>query len=236
MNRIVVFDMDETLGTFFHLSVFLKALTTLFPYLDYDAEFNKTMNLFSILHRPYIKDILRYVCKARRNGNISRIILYTNNRGDPSWARRITGYFENVLKCKIFDDIIFAYMVNGKIIDGRRTTNDKTITDLRRCSRIANTTQICFIDDQYHEDMNHPNVTYIKVPPYNYSIGYHEMVTLYYSKYPICRNKPEFISNMVHYMNIMTPNVKRTTLKEYRNHISASKQLSEYIKIFCTSS
>jgi len=127
-------------------------------------------------------------------------------------------------------------MVNGKIIDGRRTTNDKTITDLRRCSRIANTTQICFIDDQYHEDMNHPNLTYIKVPPYNYSIGYHEMVTLYYSKYPICRNKTEFISNMVHYMNIMTPNVKRTTLKEYRNHISASKQLSEYIKIFCTSS
>jgi hypothetical protein len=57
-----------------------------------------------------------------------------------------------------------------------RTTNDKTINDLIRCTRVPENTQICFLDDTYYPNMNNENVYYIKVKPYTYDLSFDTLI------------------------------------------------------------
>jgi hypothetical protein len=232
MERIVVFDMDETLGTFVQINLFIIALIKLVPSLDHTTEFYKVMKLFSVFHRPYIVRILKYVCLQRDNGNINRIVLYTNNTGDPLWVRHITSFFETQTNCKIFDDHIFAYNVNGKIIDNRRTTNNKTVNDLYKCLKLKSRCDICFIDDQIHSEMIRADVTYIHVPPYKYMMNYHEMALLYHNRYPLY-DKNKFIHDITSILYFYGNIVTRTTRQQLEAYVLTSEHLDKCIREFC---
>merc|ERR1712118_277568 len=106
--------------------------------------------IFPEFIRPNILKILSYLKSKKRKGECNKIIIYTNNQGPKSWAENIKKYFEKKLDYKLFDQVIAAYKVNGKVIEKKRTSHNKSISDLLRCSNLPQTTKICFLDDIYH--------------------------------------------------------------------------------------
>ena len=51
-NKIVVFDLDETLGCFIELGMFWNSLENFYGYKLSDNEFNKLLDIFSDFLRP----------------------------------------------------------------------------------------------------------------------------------------------------------------------------------------
>ena len=111
-------------------------------------------------------EILKYVSQKKKEGACKGIIIYTNNQGPRIWVANISKYFDYKVGTQVFDQIIAAFKVNGKIVQEGRTTQNKTYDDLVHVANIPKTSEICFIDDLNHPGMRHPNVLYINVKPY----------------------------------------------------------------------
>jgi len=66
------------------------------------------------------------------------------------------------------------------------------------CTKLPSNSQICFIDDQNHNEMYHENVLYINLKPYNHNINFLTMASKtydkYYSYFPIPKSKEDFIN------------------------------------------
>ena len=184
-SKIVVFDLDETLGYFVEFGMFYDALkyyykninskTALVPVFN-QVLFNKLLDLYPEFIRPDIVNILNYLKKKKNDKHCHKLMIYTNNQGPPEWAQNIKGYFEDKINFKLFDQIIGAFKVNGKHYELLRTSHMKKHEDLISCSKIPETTQICFIDDVFHPDMNNDNVYYIHIKPYTYDLPFETIV------------------------------------------------------------
>lgn len=176
MNKhVVVFDLDETLGYFQNIGIFYYTLKN---YLQHDIPFDvfcRLVDLYPEVLRPKIFSILKYLIGVQETGNLD-VMIYTNNQGPEEWVQLIVKYFEHKLNTKIFSHTIRAFMVNGKIIEPRRTTHDKTYKDLLRTTRIPKETKICMIDDIYYDGMTNDNVYYLHIDPYITSLHYTTMV------------------------------------------------------------
>lgn len=172
-TKAVVFDLDETLGHFTQLGLVWDAIENAH---DEDNKttphFSDVMDAFPEYQRPGIIKILRYLVGKKQTGSCNTVMIYTNNQGPRSWALQIQNYFEDKIGCSIFDKVIAAFKVNGERIELKRTSHDKTVSDLISCTRIPSDTQICFIDDQHHPRMEHDNVYYIHIKPYVCTIPY----------------------------------------------------------------
>jgi hypothetical protein len=72
----------------------------------------------------------------------------------------------------LFDQLICAFKIDGVVIEPNRTTSSKTHSDFIRCSLLPRTSEICFIDDRYFENMESGRVYYIQPKPY-----YHKLLT-----------------------------------------------------------
>ena len=184
-SKIVVFDLDETLGYFVEFGMFYDALkyyykninskTVLVPVFN-QVLFNKLLDLYPEFIRPDIVNILNYLKKKKNDKHCHKLMIYTNNQGPPEWAQNIKGYFEDKINFKLFDQIIGAFKVNGKHYELLRTSHMKKHEDLISCSKIPESTQICFIDDVFHPDMNNDNVYYIHIKPYTYDLPFETIV------------------------------------------------------------
>jgi hypothetical protein len=167
-GKYAVFDVDETLGYFSQFGAFVDALNNY--YSDFSRvvfdNFNELLDLYPEFIRPNMIEILKYVSEKRREGACKGIIIYTNNQGPRIWVANISKYFDYKVGTKVFDHIIAAFKVNGKIVQEGRTTQNKTYEDLVRVANIPKTSEICFVDDLNHPGMRHPNVLYINVKPY----------------------------------------------------------------------
>ena len=167
-GKYAVFDVDETLGYFSQFGAFVDALNNY--YSDFSRvvfdNFNELLDLYPEFIRPNMIEILKYVSEKRRDGACKGIIIYTNNQGPRIWVANISKYFDYKVGTQIFDQIIAAFKVNGKIIQEGRTTQNKTYDDLVHVANIPKTSEICFIDDLNHPGMRHQNVLYINVKPY----------------------------------------------------------------------
>ena len=182
-QKIVVFDLDETLGNFIELGMFCDALDNYTKTKMTTPHFFEIIDLFHHFLRPNIIKILDFLIKKRRQQKCDKIMIYTNNNGPRTWAENISKYFQHKLKEKVFDEIIAAFKVNGKQVEICRTSHDKSVDDLIRCTKIPANTKICFLDDQYHPQMKHSNVFYINVKPYTYSYEFNDMAEMYYNKF-----------------------------------------------------
>ena len=127
-------------------------------------------------------------------------MIYTNNQGEKKWVQMICKFFDRKLKTKTFDQIIAAFKVNGEKVEMCRTSHDKSVVDLIKCTKIPENTRICFLDDQFHSLMEHDNVYYINLKPYEYSIPFEEMALRYYTKINNKIDKDKFIEFAVNYM------------------------------------
>ena len=175
IKRVVVFDLDETLGYFTEYGVFYELLCKYknIPSQQRQSIFNKLLDLFPEVLRPNILSVLKYLTTKKKNGMCSEVIIYTNNQGPKEWVGLIKGYIHTKLNYNLFDRVIGAFKINGQVKEICRRTNDKTTSDLIRCAKLPKQTQICFIDDTYYENMD--DVYYIKVTPYIHNISINVM-------------------------------------------------------------
>ena len=116
--KIVVFDLDETLGYFTEFGIFCDCLNDYFKNNQYsERNFNELLNLFPEFLRPKILSILQYLKIKKKENKCYKVMIYTNNEGDKSWAINIKNYFDKELNYKLFDQIIAAFKVRGEQIE-----------------------------------------------------------------------------------------------------------------------
>ena len=199
-RKMVVFDLDETLGQFVEVGMFWDALKYVTDMTENESDFFKVMDVFPEFLRPKIMDILEHLVDMRRKNICQSVMLYTNNQGPKSWAKLITSYFDHKLQYRLFDHIIAAFKVRGKIVELCRTSHDKKYDDLIRCAKVPSDTQICFLDDQHHPLMENDRVYYINVKPFSYSLPYTEMAERYYDKYLPEMPRATFVDGIRQYM------------------------------------
>ena len=173
-KRIVVLDVDETIGYFVELGIFCDALAHAAWNNDATAQyahFNALMDAFPEFLRPNIMDILRFLKRKKDTDECCGVMIYTNNNGPRAWVEHIIKYMESKLGASLFDQIVAAFKVNGKIIEMGRTTHNKTYDDLLRCTKLPSNVEVCFLDDQMHANMEHGQVYYIHVKPYVHELS-----------------------------------------------------------------
>jgi len=235
--KIVVFDLDETLGCFVEVAMFWEALEAYNVYNLLDERFFEVLDTFPDFLRPKILIILDYLKLKKEKKQCDQIMIYTNNQGPKSWVKLISNYLNNKLNYKLFDKIIAAFKIKGKVVEVGRTSHNKSVDDLVRCTRIPANTEICFIDDQKHHLMVQDNVYYINVKPYEYSMPYEDMASIYYDtfhvKYNIENTKDEFITKIVDSMLRYT--TYSTFVKsddEYNADVVVGKQMLIHLEDF----
>jgi hypothetical protein len=179
ISKIVVFDLDETLGHFTELGMFWDTIQQHFHHDLGQESFNKICDLYPEFFRPHIFVILKFLINKTKHNKKNKVMIYTNNQGPRSWTMFIKNYIESKLNYKLFNQIICAFKVRGKQMEMCRTTHNKTYDDFIKCTKIPRSAEICFLDDQVHEDMEHDKVYYIHVKPYVYNIPFVEMIHIF---------------------------------------------------------
>jgi hypothetical protein len=207
-------------------------------------------------------EILKYVYEKKANGTCSGLFIYTNNQGPRSWVQHIAKYFDYKVGsverndrndgANLFDKIIAAYMINGKVIEPGRTSQNKTYDDLLRITGISPQAEVCFVDDLNHPDMRHENVLYLNVKPYVKTLSTDEMIRRYL-KSPLAAtivSVKEFtaaisermgsVKNANHknlnlhdanYISLNTP-FDNASSREYVEYKNSGEKLFSYIQLF----
>ena len=180
MYKYAVFDLDETLGHFTQLGIFWDSLSAILKTKLTQSHFNDLCNMFPNFFRPGIFTIISYILRIKSKNPHIKIVIYTNNQAPKKWTYMIKEYIEHKLNnTSIFDNIICAFKVNGKRVEMCRTTHNKTVKDLVRCTKAPKHSRFVFLDDQYHEKMKNEVVDYINVKPYNYHMSYPKMLNIF---------------------------------------------------------
>lgn len=179
--KIVVFDLDETLGYFSEFGMFWDALKGYIKHNNINFNisqefFNKTLDLYPEFLRPNIINILSYLKQKKRTKHCYKIMIYTNNQGPFEWSVQIKTYFESKINYKLFDQIIGAFKINGKHVELCRTTNMKTHSDFMKCTKVPENTDICFLDDIYHQGMINDKIYYINIKSYEHDLSFTTIV------------------------------------------------------------
>ena len=231
-HKIVVFDLDETLGCFVELGMFWDALENTIGKKLPQKLFFKVMDLFPEFVRPNIYKILSFLKKKKRHGDCKHVMIYTNNQGHRSWTEMIAAYFDKKMRTKFFDQIIAAFKVRGKVVEICRTSHDKSVEDLLRCTQMPPGTEICFLDDQYHPLMEDDSVYYINVKPFTQSLPFAEMAAKYFSHMKPALNRDEFIQKMVSFMGGYNYTVTPKSAAENHVDLIVGKQILVHLKEF----
>lgn len=232
--KMVVFDLDETLGSFVEIGIFWDALERYYGYNLLDERFFEVLDIFPGFLRPKIITILEYLKDKKERKVCDQIMIYTNNQGPKSWVKMISNYLNNKVGYKLFDRIIAAFKVKGKIVELGRTSHSKSVEDLVRCTRIPVNTEICFIDDQKHPLMAQDNVYYINVKPYDFSLPYEDMAIMYYDTFnkDIEDTKEDFVNKLVSNMKRYNYTFNKKSDIEYNADIVVSKQILIHLEDF----
>ena len=212
-SKIVVFDLDETLGIFVQLGIFCNCLKQVTNQNITKKEFFQIMDLYPEFLRPKIFNILRYIKQQKMKGVCSKVIIFTNNQGPKIWAQNIKDYFEHKIQYKLFNQLIGAYKIRGILNEPERTSHDKSYQDLKSISKISDTTQICFLDDQYHPNMVHKNIYYIYLPGYICTLSYEEMIRRFVES-PVSN---KFVTNNQIFASTMLNRMKQYNQTENQN-------------------
>ena len=172
LDKVVVFDLDETLGSFADLYILWRGIKRAHP--SYSA-FSELCDAFPEFLRYGIITILEYLYDKKINKECQKIFIYTNNQCSPEWVNLISKYLEMKVKssekCVLFDKTICAFKINNKQVETQRTGHGKKMDDFIRCSLVSEHADICFIDDNEYPLMKSTKVYYICPRPYIHSLS-----------------------------------------------------------------
>ena len=227
MSKAIVFDVDETIGSFTQLFILWKIINKYFEknniynnLINTQFLFNLLLDNFPLFLRSNIVDIFQYILKEKQQNKIEKVILYTNNQISKEWINYIVKYIEYKLDDKIFDVIICSYKINNQIIEPERTTYEKTYMDLIKISNLTNY-KICFVDDLIHKKMIHPCIYYILVPAYFYYYSLNNFLEIFCNLIDI---------NNVHFTEYINKSYKKIFFEKKIN--ISSNDLFTKIKYF----
>lgn len=229
-RRIVVFDLDQTLGCFTEIGMFWSALNKILKYHSKE-QFFKVMDLFPEFLRPKILTMLKKLLSKKSHGKCDKIMIYTNNNGPRTWVQMIADYFEYKLGEPVFD-VISAFKFNNSIIEICRTSESKNTPDLLRCANVSPETKICFFDDLYHPLMKHDNVYYVNIKPFYYSMPYKSMAERYRKHCNDGETQPAFVNEVVAHMKKNRFTVINKSASEIAVDNVVSKQMMIHIDKF----
>lgn len=171
-NKVIIFDMDETLGCFTDLNALWSVIQTekisfSEPQLNVQERFNALLDLYPEFLRYGIMNTLEYLYYKKMRGEFIGVYIYTNNQIGKGWSKMIINYLETKTKITgLFNQIINAFKNDKHIIEPLRKSNNKTHSDFIRCSLLPHNTEMCFIDDTYYTKMNHNKIYYIQPKPF----------------------------------------------------------------------
>lgn len=236
-KKIVVLDVDETIGYFVELGFFCDALTKTVWKNDATVQythFNHLMNAFPEFLRPNILDLLLFLKMKKETNECCGVMIYTNNNGPREWVEHIIKYIESKLGGHVFDKIVAAFKINGKVIEMGRTTHDKTYEDFMRCTKLPSNVEVCFLDDQMHSQMEHDQVYYINVKPYVHQLSV-KTLTDRFMQSPVLRNTvavgtDQFYSLILQFMHKFQASKKDPMEQEIDRIIS--KKIMEHLNEF----
>ncbi len=175
--RAVVFDLDETLGSFSDLHILWTALQDK-TNKYYPVDFNKLLDLYPEFLRYGIIYILELAYKKKQDGLCDGLYIYTNNQCSTGWVTLITNYFQYKLNIKtdLFDKIIYAFKINNKRVEPFRTTHAKTTKDFINCTMLPKNTEICFIDNSQFSEMKTDRVYYIQPRSFSHNLSTKQII------------------------------------------------------------
>lgn len=181
-KKVVVFDLDETLGSFGDLYLLWSGIQHILPkYTD----FYSFTDIYPEFLRYGILSILQFIYEKKQKGECYKMYIYTNNQCPKNWVQSISDYFKYKLKIlekpELFDDIIRAFKIGNKCVELSRTSHQKIHADLISCTLLPKSTEICFIDDMEFSQMKQDKVYYICPRPYFHGLSLTDILTRLYS-------------------------------------------------------
>ena len=176
-GRVVVFDLDETLGSFQEFHTLWTALQGFQKSHD-PFPFNSVLDLYPEFVRTHIYPILEYVYLQKTNNTCKGIYLYTKNKNSIIWIQLMCKYFQYKINAlnDFFDKIIYAFKMNNNEICVLNNGVTKTHSDLIKCVMLPSTTEICFIDNTYFSKMDHTYVYYIQPSSYHHTLSSNDII------------------------------------------------------------
>ena len=234
-KKIVVFDLDETLGYFTEFGMFCDCLDIYYKDSTYsNIHFKTLLDLYPEFLRPHITDILTYIKTKKKSRKCYKVMIYTNNNGPKSWAKNISDYFDTKVNYKLFDQIIAAFKIRGEKIELGRTTHEKTIDDLFRCTKLPENVEICFIDDLYHDGMADDSVYYINVKPYHHELKIDDLIKRYLDSKlgKNIKGNHDFVSSIKNEFKKYNNIISEKSIEEQEIDDIIGKKMFQHIKQF----
>jgi hypothetical protein len=199
-NKVIVFDLDETLGSFGDLYILWQILQPfILSFSDPYIIFKELINIYPEFLRPGIIPILEYIYNKKQIGICSNIFLYTNNQCSSDWIGYIIKFFEESMP-NLFDKVIYAFKIGGKRFEPLRTTNNKTYNDIIICALLPKNSELCFVDNSYHSKMINENVYYIQPYSYHHSLSGKEVMIRFLTQWT-CFPLPNDFEHLLNIFN-----------------------------------
>ena len=170
-KKVVVFDLDETLGSFGDLYLLWSGVQHILPKY---SDFSGLIDIYPEFLRYGILSILQFIYEKKKKGECYKIYIYTNNQCPKVWVQNICHYLQyklQISKPALFDQIISAFKIGNKCVELGRTSHQKSLEDLISCTLLPKTTEICFIDDTEFSQMKQDRVYYIRPRPYYHGLS-----------------------------------------------------------------
>ena len=186
-KKVVVLDLDETIGSFVDLEI-LWSLIKRYNNKSVSIHFNDILDIYPEFLRYGIRSILQYIANKKKNGECYKLFVYTNNQVGQHWTNLIINYLNNYITTEftLFDQIINAFKINNVHVELNRTTHKKTHEDFIRCTLLPKSTTIFFVDDVSYTDMQKERIYDIKPIQYIHHLSTNEIINRFvYSKYGI---------------------------------------------------
>jgi hypothetical protein len=180
-HKFIVFDLDQTLG-FFDQIVYIINQTRLETYAP-------LFELFPEIFRPHLFELLHSLALSKKNNRLKGVVLYSNNRND-DFVKQVIQYIHTKLGYLIFEPVLTYHSVE-------RTTREKNYQDLFSCIKY-DTPLFCFVDDKYHEGMNHVDIYYIHAEAYQYILDEKEVNKRIQKTIPLFKSKKRNLPMKLH--------------------------------------
>lgn len=238
--KVVVFDLDETIGNFEQVGILWDAIESNPSFYTLSKhELFRILDLFPKIFRPEFFNILTYL-----KTNHIKTAIFTNNQGPPEWVSLFAEYTSYKIGHNAFNRIVRSWKIGKNVIEPCRTSHDKKYTDFLKCTGYPKNTKLCFLDDQLHDGMKHPNVYYIHIHPYQYHYKFKDMIRMV-SHSPYSRklmsstsnNSPQQARQLLQkdiQKSIEKYQFRPTKTRISKTDIMLSKEIDKHIHIFLT--
>jgi len=204
INRIVVFDFDETIGYFSDLYILWNGYKEWMNYHHAPPEdaytddffFYKMLDVFPEFFRSGIWEIFNYLVLKKKENQYKSFYIYTNNNCEENWVNLVVSYIHLRLNYELVNKIVWGHRSAPSALSQHKTKTRITSPRLKSYSdfmrriesdgSLNSKTDLFFADDAFHKYMVHKRVYYIKPFPYRHSLSLETMIRRCYSLCNVC--------------------------------------------------